>query len=917
MIVKKVKSDSVAGRKAGKITALTNYVRNPENENKEEKCTYHNALGFISDNPKTQTNEMISLSKEAQRSKDPINHYILSWKEGEHPTKKQIDESVKIFIKELGIENHQVIYGLHTDTNNEHLHIVVNRIHPDTLKPVRINNNFDLEAAHRAIARIEFIQGWEKEKNSRYEVLPNNEIVKRNHQEKALKPDQQRIDKENKYNEKSVTRIAIEKAAPLIKSATSWKELHEVLANENIRYERTGSGATIFVDDIGVRASSVDRSAGFNKLQQRLGPFKSNLEVHNGYHCHRVKKQNTRLIKPLSQNHMQRLSERRMAYDTKGSTQSVLPVDALSSGRRSEGMRRDGNASRPRESEPLKKGFPGWDRYIEERDDYFYRKDKIKNNLQLRHKNERENLSKEQKMQREERLKGSWKGRGREMNIARSILASAQASEKISLKERQKSERNKFFSKFQKIPSFEEWYRIQNQPKLAEKWRYREYDPQEVEGERYDHPKEKDIRSYTARAHHDEVLYSKSGSTESKDNVSFIDKGRKIHVYHWKERETVLAALQLSSQKWGSFKVNGTDEYKELCVQLAAEYGFKIINEELRKKIEIEREKIFARWKSYSNNNREKEFEKYHAAIFADRYSISAVKKNNSNEFDAIVVTDIDGITRTEVVQSFPETNRLNESGYDIFFTPLSEDRHHIIISKTTREKLTELLEAGFSPSVILENSLSEYEVIINVPKLQSRFDYNAFRIASKYFNDKFGIDDVKLKHHAPGYKSLNDNETRIIEANNRTCSSAFEVLKAFGDRLQSYEVNIEKSLDDIAQSMPDSSPEGFYIKKYREIKDGQKGIVDQSRIDSEVAMQMRLAGYTRQEIEGALEKLTPIVKQNEEKKDIDFNEYASRIVKNIFSSSGDRQYEDSMKFKKAHYREMEKGEEKGLEPEY
>lgn len=41
------------------------------------------------DDPKSQTAEMIALSQEAVRSKDTINHYVLSWREGEQPSRSK------------------------------------------------------------------------------------------------------------------------------------------------------------------------------------------------------------------------------------------------------------------------------------------------------------------------------------------------------------------------------------------------------------------------------------------------------------------------------------------------------------------------------------------------------------------------------------------------------------------------------------------------------------------------------------------------------------------------------------------------------------------------------------------------------------------------------------------------------------
>lgn len=56
-------------------------------------------------------------------------------------------------------------------------------------------------------------------------------------------------------------------------------------------------------------------------------------------------------------------------------------------------------------------------------------------------------------------------------------------------------------------------------------------------------------------------------------------------------RETGLAALQLSGQKWGTFTVHGNERFRLLCVELAAEHGFKVANPELQHAIAAARER--------------------------------------------------------------------------------------------------------------------------------------------------------------------------------------------------------------------------------------------------------------------------------------------------------------------------------------
>jgi hypothetical protein len=79
---------------------------------------------------------MIDLAELAKRSPQPVQHWILSWREGEQPSAAQADDAVRMFLGEMGLVDHQAIYALHQDTNNWHLHLAVNRVNPETEKLV-------------------------------------------------------------------------------------------------------------------------------------------------------------------------------------------------------------------------------------------------------------------------------------------------------------------------------------------------------------------------------------------------------------------------------------------------------------------------------------------------------------------------------------------------------------------------------------------------------------------------------------------------------------------------------------------------------------------------------------------------------------------------------------------------------------
>jgi hypothetical protein len=77
-----------------------------------------------------------------------------------------------------------------------------------------------------------------------------------------------------------------------------------------------------------------------------------------------------------------------------------------------------------------------------------------------------------------------------------------------------------------------------------------------------------------------------------KELPAFVDRGKRVDVHDLKRPESVLAALQVSAEKWGSFKVEGKKEFIDQVVALAAEHGFKVKNPELQERIEAERERL-------------------------------------------------------------------------------------------------------------------------------------------------------------------------------------------------------------------------------------------------------------------------------------------------------------------------------------
>jgi len=185
------------------------------------------------------------------------------------------------------------------------------------------------------------------------------------------------------------------------------------------------------------------------------------------------------------------------------------------------------------------------------------------------------------RQERADIFRGSWKGRGALLSATRNLLAARQVQEKAEQLDRQRLERAVPDKDRGQFPSYEEWLH-QRHHGLAQGWRHRERRPPGIEGPTFARPAPQDIRAFAPVVEGWHVHYRRVGELGS---PAFTDRGKEIDIYDSNRRESVLAARQLSAQKWGTFTIRGNERFRSMCVELAAEHGFKIANPELQQAI--------------------------------------------------------------------------------------------------------------------------------------------------------------------------------------------------------------------------------------------------------------------------------------------------------------------------------------------
>ncbi|MEQ1867382.1 MAG: relaxase/mobilization nuclease domain-containing protein [Micropepsaceae bacterium] len=67
-----------------------------------------------------------------QRPDNLAFHFILSWHQDDHPTAAHMIETARSALAALGLGEHQAVIAGHDDTDEPHVHVAVNIIHPET-----------------------------------------------------------------------------------------------------------------------------------------------------------------------------------------------------------------------------------------------------------------------------------------------------------------------------------------------------------------------------------------------------------------------------------------------------------------------------------------------------------------------------------------------------------------------------------------------------------------------------------------------------------------------------------------------------------------------------------------------------------------------------------------------------------------
>lgn len=242
----------------------------------------------------TAWSEMWAVAGQNPRVKDPVYHVVIAWQPGEVPTDEQAFEAAQEAMKAVGMEGHQYVSAVHRDREHHHVHLMVNRVHPETYRAVYPDRDyFKLDKCMR---EVELRHGWQHspgpyavhDRGGQKVVDWTKETAQewrqqRGSEREAKLPGKARQMEAMTGNESLASYVQSDPKKDVLRAlkepGADWQRLHDALGKHGLAIEPKGQGLIIRsitdAQQTPVKASTMAQELGAGKLQKLLGPYQA------------------------------------------------------------------------------------------------------------------------------------------------------------------------------------------------------------------------------------------------------------------------------------------------------------------------------------------------------------------------------------------------------------------------------------------------------------------------------------------------------------------------------------------------------------------------------------------------------------------------------------------------------------------
>ncbi len=254
---------------------LADYIAAAKHTRKREKLLHSWCAGCIDneDYESSITEVELTQSLNTRTNKEKTYHLIVSFRKEDEGklTEEDYKNIEQEFAKALGFEEHQRHCGVHINTDNIHMHIAYNMIHPQ--KHTRHEPYRDYKVRDEVCRKIE----------KQYNLAIDNGI---DENDLSVKLNDASARAEAQTGEESFERYCHNQhddIMELLEKAKTWQDVHKTFALFGLHLKQSGNGLAIknAKGKQVIKASGLDRKLSLANLSKQFGTFEQAKDIEN------------------------------------------------------------------------------------------------------------------------------------------------------------------------------------------------------------------------------------------------------------------------------------------------------------------------------------------------------------------------------------------------------------------------------------------------------------------------------------------------------------------------------------------------------------------------------------------------------------------------------------------------------------
>jgi hypothetical protein len=233
-----------------------------------DRVSWRKSHNLPTDDPELAAKFMEATAALSPRTLKPTYHAMIAWPPDERPSAEIMQAIASQILELAGLAEHEALIVGHGDTEHPHLHMMINRVHPDTGKAWQTSH--DWRKFDRIMRQLSESYGFQPTPAHAFNPDATEDWPKQSTR-RAHHAGRRGANTKRPQWSKAAARDLGEQISDRIDQATSWEELDSIIAGEGLGLEAKGQGLIVGDERSYTKFSSLGLTVSAKDCERRFG----------------------------------------------------------------------------------------------------------------------------------------------------------------------------------------------------------------------------------------------------------------------------------------------------------------------------------------------------------------------------------------------------------------------------------------------------------------------------------------------------------------------------------------------------------------------------------------------------------------------------------------------------------------------